>query len=113
MPLHRKWTGVLIAAIALAACGEETTRATQTTGQDSINACDDGLDACEGNEQCISCLDEGACASGPDPVWTGTECVCAETDPANCAFQYCCAIDFEWDPEACACVPCGDTPHIP
>ena len=69
----------------------------------SINACDNGSDACGSNAQCRSCLDEGACADGPDPVWTGTECVCADS-PEHCQLKFCCAQGFVWLPSACACV---------
>jgi len=72
-------------------------------GGSSINACDDGSDACGSNVQCRSCLDEGACADGPDPVWTGTECVCADS-PEHCQLKFCCALGFVWLPSACACV---------
>jgi hypothetical protein len=69
----------------------------------SINACDNGSDACGSNAQCRSCLEEGACADGPDPVWTGTECVCADS-PEHCQLKFCCAIGFTWNPGACACI---------
>jgi hypothetical protein len=70
----------------------------------SINACDNGSDACGSNAQCRSCLDEGACAEGPDPVWTGTQCVCADS-PEHCQLKFCCALDAVWSPDACACIP--------
>ena len=73
-------------------------------GGSSINACDNGSDACGSNEQCRSCLDDGACADGPDPVWTGTECVCADS-PEHCQLTFCCALDAVWSPTACACIP--------
>jgi hypothetical protein len=69
----------------------------------SINACDDGSDACGSNEQCRSCLDEGACADGPDPVWTGTECVCADS-PEHCQLTFCCVQGAVWNPGVCDCV---------
>jgi hypothetical protein len=73
-------------------------------GGSSINSCDNGSDACGSNAQCRSCLDEGACAEGPDPVWTGTQCVCADT-PEHCQLTFCCALGDVWNPTACACVP--------
>lgn len=73
-------------------------------GGSSINACDNGSDACGSNAQCRSCLDEGACAEGPDPVWTGAQCVCADT-PEHCQLTFCCALGDVWNPTACACVP--------
>lgn len=93
------------AALALVACADNSTSQAHQKDSDpsSINACDDGVDACNGNAQCISCLEDGGCASGPDPVWTGTACVCTDNDPANCVYTYCCAIGFEWNPTACAC----------
>jgi hypothetical protein len=100
----------MIAALALAACADRPgTIATEKKSQpSSINSCDDGVEACAGNAQCESCLIEGECASGPSPVWTGTECVCTDDNPANCVYEFCCALNFEWDPNACACLPCGD-----
>lgn len=102
--------GVVGAAIALAACAERTdTVATEKKSQPaSINSCDDGVEACAGNPQCESCLIEGECAAGPSPVWTGTECVCTDDEPANCVYEFCCALGFEWNPNACACLPCED-----
>jgi hypothetical protein len=32
--------------------------------------------SCDGNVACASCLDDGECANGPDPVWNGSACVC-------------------------------------
>jgi hypothetical protein len=69
----------------------------------AINGCDQGSDACGSNARCRSCIDEGACAKGPDPVWTGTECVCADT-PEHCQFTFCCAQGFVWNPTVCDCV---------
>lgn len=94
-----------IVTLALAACGDNAAPQRQKDSElSSINACDDGVAACEGNAQCESCLNDGECASGPDPVWTGTACVCSDNDPANCAYEYCCAIGYEWSVDACACV---------
>jgi hypothetical protein len=106
-------TVALIGVLALA-CSNGTSRREQEGnivdaeecdgmhGGSSINACDDGSDACGDNAQCRSCLDEGACADGPDPVWTGTECVCADS-PEHCQLTFCCALGFTWNPAACAC----------
>lgn len=71
----------------------------------SINSCDDGIEACNGNAPCISCLQDAECASGPNPVWTGTACACTDDNPANCVYEFCCALGFDWDPESCACLP--------
>jgi hypothetical protein len=101
------------AALALAACADkpattETAKKSQSSQPFSINSCDDGVEACAGNAQCESCLIEGECAAGPSPVWTGTECVCTDNDPSNCVYQFCCALGFAWNPDACQCLPCGD-----
>ena len=70
----------------------------------AINACDNGVDACGTTATCRSCLDEGACADGPDPIWTGSECVCADS-PEHCQFKFCCAIGDVWNPTSCMCIP--------
>lgn len=77
---------------------------TGSGGGSSINYCDDGPGACGSNTQCLSCLIDAQCAEGPDPVWTGTECVCADT-PEHCQLEFCCSTTTEWNPTACACVP--------
>jgi len=69
----------------------------------ALNACDNGVDACGSNEQCIECLRDAACADGPDPVWDGCECVCADT-PAHCQLTFCCVVSAHWDPALCTCV---------
>jgi hypothetical protein len=107
-----------IALVAVIACGNNTARREQVIvdadapcdgthhgdAGGSINSCDNGSDACGSNAQCRSCLDEGACADGPDPVWTGTQCVCADS-PEHCQLTFCCALGEEWNPTACACIP--------
>lgn len=98
------------AALALAACADasSTTPTDRKTQPPSINSCDDGVEACAGNVQCESCLIEGECAAGPSPVWTGTACVCTDNDPANCVYQFCCALGYRWNPNACRCLRTGD-----
>ena len=100
----------VIAALALAACANDrSTVDTERKAQPpSINSCDDGVEACAGNLRCESCLIEGECASGPSPVWTGTACVCTDDNPANCVYQFCCALGYRWNPSACRCLPHGD-----
>jgi hypothetical protein len=98
------------AALALAACADASSSAPtdRKTQPPSINSCDDGVEACAGNARCESCLIEGECAAGPSPVWTGTACVCTDNDPANCVYQFCCALGYSWNPNACRCLPNGD-----
>ncbi len=66
------------------------------------NAC--GIGSCNGDPNCESCLQDGQCAGGPDPVWNGTECVCAEVAAGHCFYPYCCSSGTHWDATACACV---------
>lgn len=100
--------GALVGALSLGSACTETSPRTSTVQNAAINSCDDGVAACEGNAACESCLIEGECAAGPSPVWTGEACVCTDDNPANCVYDYCCALGFEWNPEACECLPCGD-----
>lgn len=67
-----------------------------------------GIELCGDNAFCQSCYIEGECASGPDPVWDGTECVCAQggLDP-RCDLDYCCAQGDVFDHTVCDCVPEG------
>lgn len=97
-------------ALTLAACAESSTPGSidRKTQPPSINSCDDGVDACAGNLQCESCLIDGECAAGPSPVWTGTACVCTDNNPANCVYQFCCALGYKWNPNACKCISRGD-----
>jgi hypothetical protein len=70
---------------------------------------------CDGNPECQDCLDAGECADGPDPIWSGTACVCADFTPATCDLPWCCPDGTYWDPKACergilgACMPNGFT----
>ena len=94
----------------LCACGTTDSAVTQQSTPElhsSINACDDGPAASAGDARCESCLEEASCAAGPDPVWLVDigKCVCTDNDPANCVYEFCCALSFKWDPRACACVP--------
>ena len=84
--------------------GSGSGSSTGSGGGSSINYCDDGPGACGSNAQCLSCLNDAQCAEGPDPVWTGTECVCADT-PEHCQLKFCCSTTTEWNPTACACIP--------
>ena len=112
------WTAALAALIA-AACSNGSSRREHAvidaelcdgphdSGSGSggaLNACDNGVDACGSNAVCRSCLDEGACADGPDPIWTGSECVCADS-PEHCQLTFCCVIGDVWNPTSCTCVP--------
>lgn len=99
------------ALVLLAACASDPEPQTRTTEHLSINSCDDGVEACEGNERCESCLIEGGCADGPSPVWTGSECVCTDDNPANCVYEFCCALGYDWNPDACECLPCASGSH--
>jgi len=74
-----------------------------------INACGvgGGIAGCEGNGFCESCLVEGECADGPDPIWVNGACACVDNNPANCQYPYCCALNYHWDTEACDCEPDG------
>jgi hypothetical protein len=107
-----------LAALIIAACSNGSTRREHTaidaelcdgphdggSGSGSaINGCDQGSDACGSNAVCRSCIEDGACADGPDPIWTGSECVCADS-PAHCQFKFCCALGFVWNPSACMCI---------
>jgi len=113
------WTAAL-AALIVAACESGSARREHTvvdadlcdgphdggsgSGSGSaINGCDQGSDACGSNAVCRSCIEDGACADGPDPIWTGSECVCADS-PAHCQFKFCCALGFVWNPSACMCI---------
>jgi hypothetical protein len=64
-----------------------------------VNAC--GVGSCDGNPECQDCLDAGECADGPDPIWSGTACVCPIFTPETCELPFCCAQGFHWDPKAC------------
>lgn len=99
----------LTAALSLTACadGPTTLEVERKAQPPSINSCDDGVEACQGDTRCESCLIEGECASGPNPVWTGTACVCTDNNPANCVYEFCCALGYEWNPSACRCLPHG------
>jgi hypothetical protein len=100
----------LTAALLLTACADKpaTLDIERRSQPPSINSCDDGVEACAGNAQCESCLIDGECAAGPSPVWTGTACVCTDNNPANCVYQFCCALGFRWNPSACRCLQHGD-----
>jgi hypothetical protein len=71
----------------------------------TVSQCVGGIAACDGNPDCEVCIDAGGCSSGPDPVWNGTQCVCAGFPryPDNCGLPYCCASGAFWDPYLCAC----------
>jgi hypothetical protein len=64
-----------------------------------VNSC--GVGSCDGNPQCEDCLQAGECASGPDPIWTGTGCACPIVTPETCELPYCCSEGTHWDPKAC------------
>jgi hypothetical protein len=75
-----------------------------------VNAC--GVGSCDHNPLCEECLQDGECADGPDPVWTGTGCACPFFTPDSCELPYCCGPDGYWDPKACElgvldCMPKG------
>jgi hypothetical protein len=70
-----------------------------------VSACNGGPSLCNGNAACETCINDGACASGPDPVWDGSGCVCADpSNPSTCQLPYCCATGASWDATACDCV---------
>jgi hypothetical protein len=78
-----------------------------------VSGCAGGALACEGDASCVECIDEGACADGPDPIWiVGSDsiaegCICTNPEePETCQFEFCCALGFEWSPEECDCIPC-------
>lgn len=119
MQVKRGVSSAIVAAALVAACGEGTaTRESHPVDAEAcdgahgsgsgsgsaLNACDNGSDACGSNAACRSCLDEAGCAEGPDPVWTGSECVCADT-PEHCQYTFCCATGWVWNPGVCACIP--------
>jgi hypothetical protein len=80
---------------------------------DIVSGCAGGVEACAGDANCEACIDDGACAEGPDPIWiVGSSsiaegCVCAQpSEPETCQFEFCCAVGFVWSAEACDCTPC-------
>ncbi len=58
-----------------------------------------------GNPDCVSCIDAGECASGPDPVWYQGQCICFD-DPngLGCQIGVCCGAGAHWDTTTCDCV---------
>jgi hypothetical protein len=64
-----------------------------------VNGC--GVGKCDGNPECEECLQDGECAEGPDPIWSGTGCVCPLFTPETCNLPFCCEQGAHWDPKAC------------
>jgi len=88
---------------------------------DIVSGCTGGADACAGDPNCETCINDGACAQGPDPIWiVGSTsipegCICAQpSEPETCQFEFCCALGSEWNPEQCDCVEQdpGEPPEI-
>jgi len=56
---------------------------------------------CAGNEICESCLNDGECADGPNPIWRDNKCMCMGDDRLDCQLAWCCAPNQHWDAAAC------------